>query len=102
LLAKLVENGGNPSLANVRCRAYEAWTPLLPNRLVDISHVFEDKAEALRVFTSQLEHVDYLRTTTGLNAYRAVTQKGKGYWEAFYESTAAQHAELVRQLDRAR
>jgi len=102
LLAKVVDAGSPPTLANTLCRAYEAWTPLLPNRLVDISDVFDIKIEALKVFVSQLEHVDYLRTTTGLNAYRAATRDGQGYWEAFFESTAAQHAELVRQLDTAR
>lgn len=102
LLARLVEAGAGPALARARCRAYEAWTPLPPNRLVDISDVFDVKIEALRSFTSQLEHVDYIRTTTGLNAYRAMTQAGRGYWEAFYESSAAEHAELVRQLGRAR
>jgi LmbE family N-acetylglucosaminyl deacetylase len=102
LLAKLVDNGSCPALANIRCRGYEAWTPLLPNRLVDISDVFDVKLEALRVFSSQLQHVDYLRTTTGLNTYRSVTRDGKGYWEAYFESSAAQHAELVRQLELAR
>ncbi len=98
LLAKLVETGSSPALASARCRAYEAWTPLPPNRLVDISDLFDVKLEALRAFTSQLEHVDYVRTTTGLNAYRAMTRDGRGYWEAFYEGSAAQHAELFRQL----
>ena len=102
LLAMLVDAGPSPALAAARCRAYEAWTPLLPNRLVDISDVFDVKLEALRTFTSQLEHVDYVRTTAGLNAYRAMTRDGQGYWEAFYEGTAAQHAELVRHLRSAR
>jgi len=102
LLAMLADAGPSPALAAARCRAYEVWTPQPPNRLVNISDVLDVKLEALRAFTSQLEHVDYVRTTAGLNAYRAMTRDGKGYWEAFYEGTAAQHAELVRQLSIAR
>jgi LmbE family N-acetylglucosaminyl deacetylase len=98
LLGRIVDAGKPPIPGTTLCRAYEAWTPLPPNRLVEISDVFEVKLEALRSFTSQLADVDYVRTTTGLNAYRAMTQDGKGYWEAFYEGTAAQHAELVRTL----
>lgn len=102
LLASLADAGTSPALEAACCRAYEAWTPLPANRLVDISDVFETKLEALRTFTSQLKHVDYVRTTAGLNAYRAMTRDGQGYWEAFYEGTAAQHAELVRRLALAR
>jgi len=98
LLGRLIDTDKVPALATTLCRAYEAWTPLPPNRLVDISDVFDIKIKALESFDSQLEHVDYVRTTTGLNAYRAMTQDGKGYWEAFYEGSAAQHAELVRSL----
>lgn len=98
LLGRLIDSGEAPVLATTLCRAYEAWTPLPPNRLVDISDVFDIKIKALKSFESQLEHVDYVRTTTGLNAYRAMTQDGSGYWEAFYEGTATQHAELVRAL----
>jgi LmbE family N-acetylglucosaminyl deacetylase len=98
LLGRVIDAGQAPVLATTLCRAYEAWTPLPPNRLVEISDVFDIKLEALQSFTSQLEYVDYVRTTTGLNAYRAMTQDGNGYWEAFYEGTAAQHAELVRSL----
>jgi LmbE family N-acetylglucosaminyl deacetylase len=102
LVALLVDAGLPPTLVGTRCRAYEAWTPLPPNRLVDISDVFEAKLKALRAFASQLEHVDYVRTTSGLNAYRAVTRDGRGFWEAFYEGSAAEHAELVRRLAEAR
>lgn len=85
--------------ANLLCRTYEAWTPLLPNRFVDITDVFEDKILALRAFASQLRHVDYERVTRGLNMYRSINQNGSGYVEAFFECTPAQHAAL---LDRKR
>jgi LmbE family N-acetylglucosaminyl deacetylase len=98
LVAQLVDADLSPTLAGARCRAYEAWTPLPPNRVVDVSDVFDTKLVALRAFASQLEHVDYVRAITGLNAYRAMTRDGRGYWEAFYEGSAGEQAELVRQL----
>jgi LmbE family N-acetylglucosaminyl deacetylase len=102
LLAKLPQAGDYAISGQTRCRGYEAWTPLLPNKVADISDVLEAKLEALKVFESQLEHVDYVHTTVGLNAYRSVNQGGRGHCEAFYECSAAEHAELVRQLESAR
>jgi LmbE family N-acetylglucosaminyl deacetylase len=97
LLAALADSGGGHE--RLLCRAYEAWTPLLPNRIADVSDVFDVKISALRKFESQLEHVDYVRAITGLNAYRAMTRDGHGYFEAFFEASAAEHALLVHRLD---
>lgn len=99
LFAQVVAEGGPEFVPDIVCRAYEAWTPLLPNRLVDITDVFDLKMQALQQFASQLEHVDYVRTTSGLNAFRSVTQDGRGFVEAFYEGTAAQHAQLIQRYD---
>jgi len=86
------------------CRSYECWTPLLPNRLVDISEVFEVKLRALEQFESQNTHTDYVHTTTGLNAYRSMLGlRGRGYAEVFYESTPQEHRALMdRYLQRGR
>lgn len=88
-----------------RCilREYEAWTPLLPNRLADITDVFDAKIEALREFRSQLAHVDYVRATRGLNSYRSIYRnRGAGYAEAFFESTPVQYAALYERFERTR
>lgn len=100
LLAALADGGGGHE--RLLCRAYEAWTPLLPNRIADVSDVFDIKMRALRKFESQLEHVDYERAITGLNAYRAMTRDGRGYFEAFFEASAAEHALLIHRLDAGR
>lgn len=64
--------------------AYEVWTPLMPNRIVDITEHADMKEKALSQYTSQLEDVDYVNTTMALNRYRSITNmKGKGYAEAF-------------------
>jgi len=69
-------------------RGYEVWSPLLPNRIVDISDVIEIKERAVKQFESQNSHTDFVRAVLALNAYRSLYySQGRGYAEAFYEST---------------
>jgi len=64
--------------------AYEVWTPLPPNIIVDIGTVFEKKMEALECFKSQLKHNNYRRVVSGLNAYNSrYCLNGESYAEAF-------------------
>ena len=60
--------GGNRSLL-----LYELSAPLRPNRLVDISTVWADKAEAMACFDSQNKNLDYPDFIGSLNRYRALT-----------------------------
>jgi LmbE family N-acetylglucosaminyl deacetylase len=96
LLAAALAGAAGWCTSGAVIRQYEAWTPLLVNVLADITGVFAAKQAALREFASQNRHVDYVHTTTGLNAYRAVhRQQGAGYAEAFYESTPRVYLELM-------
>jgi LmbE family N-acetylglucosaminyl deacetylase len=80
-------------------RGYEVWTPLLANRLVDISDVIMTKEEAMRQFESQLAHTDFVRTILGLNTYRSLYHaQGHGYVEAFYESAPDLYCLLFQHL----
>jgi LmbE family N-acetylglucosaminyl deacetylase len=80
-------------------RGYEVWTPLVVNRLVDISGVIETKEEAIEQFESQLSHTNFVRTILGLNAYRSLYHaQGHGYAEAFYESPPELYCQLLQQL----
>lgn len=49
---------------------YETWTPLPPNRLVDISEVLDDKEAALAAHATAHETFD-VSSILGLNRYRA-------------------------------
>jgi LmbE family N-acetylglucosaminyl deacetylase len=81
------------------CREYEVWTPVLSNRIADISDVVETKHKAIEQFASQIAQTNYLRTQLALNAYRSVYySQGYGYAEAFFESSIEQHRSLLRQL----
>jgi LmbE family N-acetylglucosaminyl deacetylase len=73
------------------CREYEVWTPLLSNRIIDISEVIDVKSKAIEQFKSQLAQTNYLRTQLALNAYRSLYYgRGFGYAEAFFESNMEQ------------
>jgi LmbE family N-acetylglucosaminyl deacetylase len=79
--------------------AYEVWTPLLPNMLVDITSVVKKKEDALKQYVTQLRQVDYASTTLALNRYRsAVNLKGHGYAEAFLFLTLREYADLMGEL----
>jgi N-acetylglucosamine malate deacetylase 1 len=67
----LVQATANTEL-NFQCLAYEVWTPLFPNCMVNIDEVAEVKKQALGNYKSQLRDMDYQHSALGLNAYRSV------------------------------
>jgi LmbE family N-acetylglucosaminyl deacetylase len=84
-------------------RGYELWTPLLANRVLDISDVVAAKREALAQFESQLAHIDYVHALLGLNAYRSIyAQRGRGHAEAFLECTPGAWRDLFERITRRR
>ena len=52
---------------------YEVWTPVVPNRLVSIGAVLEQKKQAIRAHVSQTASCDYEEGILGLNRYRGVS-----------------------------
>jgi LmbE family N-acetylglucosaminyl deacetylase len=85
----------------VECWAYEIWTPLYANRLVDITPVADVKWQALRQYESQARHLDYVASVQGLNAFRQRTAyQGAGYAEAFFAASLADYRELCGRLYR--
>lgn len=54
---------------------YEVWTPLVPNRLVQIDASMERKQRAMALYTSQLEdRNDLLHAMIGLSSFRGARQ----------------------------
>lgn len=79
--------------------AYEAWTPIPPNIIVDIGEVIEKKEQALKEYKSQIKYVDYFSTTLGLNKYRsAMNLKGRSFAEAFFYTTCKEYVKLLKEL----
>jgi N-acetylglucosamine malate deacetylase 1 len=73
------------NLKNTLISAYEVWTPLIPNRIVDISENIAQKENAINAHHSQLKALPYDKAILGLNQYRAkmYTKKNIEYAEAF-------------------
>jgi LmbE family N-acetylglucosaminyl deacetylase len=84
---------------SLRLRGYEVWTPLVANRLADVTEVMDAKLEALAAYASQLEDTDYAHCVRGLNAYRCLGLAARrGYAEAFFECRVGEYAELMARL----
>jgi len=70
---------------------YEVTDPLpCPNLLLDISSVAEQKQQAMRCFTTQLDEQPYLERTNGINCFRATHLGARvQFAEAFHLLEAA-------------
>ncbi len=69
----------------VRLAFYEVGAPLRPNVLLDITLQVDAKNVAMRCFTSQLVHQDYIQHIQALNCYRTYTlprtvAAAEAYW----------------------
>ncbi|HJW30878.1 MAG TPA: PIG-L family deacetylase [Saprospiraceae bacterium] len=80
--------------------AYEIWTPHIPNRLVNISPVIEQKRMAMSEHASQLKELAYLEASIGLNRFRAgMYSVGIQYAEAFIYDTSEHYFELMMETE---
>ena len=86
-----------PTASAMQVRGYEVWTPLLANRVADISDLMPLKLDALAQYKSQMRDQDYLHIVEGLNAYRSNgALGGRGHAEAFHQLPLAAYLRLVR------
>ena len=79
---------------------YEIWGLCIPNVLVIIDEVIEDKLKMLSCFTFANQAIDYVHTTKGLNMYRS-RLLGAGecrYAECFFELPRTEFIELVDRI----
>jgi len=76
--------------------AYEIWTPIFANRLVDISLYIKTKGEAIAAHQSQIKTRRYDKAIIGLNQYRAEINGLGGYAEAFFAVPLKIYKELYR------
>ncbi|MEZ4942241.1 MAG: PIG-L family deacetylase [Saprospiraceae bacterium] len=78
--------------------AFEVWTPIIPNRLVDISAFAALKRKAMLAHQSQLQQLDYQQAVFGLNQYRAklYSKKAMDYAEAFLFMPVEHYVGLYR------
>ena len=87
----------------VRVFGYEVWGLCIPNVIVVIDSVMEQKLTMLSFFEFANKAVDYVHSTKGLNMYHA-RMLGSGlcqYVERFFEIPAHEYIELVGRVHAA-
>jgi LmbE family N-acetylglucosaminyl deacetylase len=85
---------------NVRVFGYEVWGLAIPNVMVIIDSVIDQKLEMLACFRFANSALDYVNTTKGLNMFHA-RMLGAGecrYAERFFEVPRAEYVELVEKV----
>lgn len=83
--------------ASLSCElwCYEVWSPLDPNRLVDISSVVGLKRDAIGRHRSQVQGHAYADAALGLNSYRALLVPPATHAEAFLRVTGTELRRLL-------
>mgnify|MGYP001230947510 CR=1 FL=1 len=76
--------------------AYEIWTPLLPNRIINITDNIEAKKQAMAAHISQLKSRGYDKAILGLNQYRAEINNFSGFGEAYFAAKFEVYQKLYR------
>ncbi len=78
--------------------AYEVWTPLVPNLVVDVTSTFGKKTEALSMYRSQLASNNWVDAAVSLNRYRAVVSGAGQYAESFIRRSMGKYFELWQRV----
>lgn len=76
--------------------AYEIWTPIYINRLINITLYIKTKQEAILAHQSQLKSRAYDKAIIGLNQYRAEINNLSGFGEGFFAAPLKIYRELYR------
>lgn len=70
-------------LSDFMIAMYEIWTPILPNRIINITSVVDIKTKAMQTHKSQLACRDYDQAILALNKYRSTINNISGFAEGF-------------------
>jgi len=79
---------------------YEVWGLCIPNVVVNIDSVIENKIRLLSYYVSQLSGTDYINCTIGLNMYHSKTF-GAGeckYAERFFEIPGEDYVQVIDKI----
>lgn len=81
LLQKFLKN--NKHKSTLKIVFYEMWSPLpLINKMLDITPIIEKKKDAMRIYESQHNYLNFMDGIIGLNQYRGM-QISVGYAEGY-------------------
>lgn len=81
--------------ANLVVMAYEVWTPMEPNCVIDISQWMDNKLRAIKAYESQCRRFNLESLATGLAQYRAAWSRMRSwrYAESFAVCSLAEYRE---------
>jgi LmbE family N-acetylglucosaminyl deacetylase len=74
--------------------AYEVWTTVVPNLIIDIADTVARKKEALSRYKSQLTSNDWIEAAISLNRYRGVTSGAGTYAEGFMRFSMKEYCRI--------
>jgi N-acetylglucosamine malate deacetylase 1 len=97
-LAKVLQMLPSTRLKDLWIAQYELWTPLVPNKILNIDDYVETKTKAIECHESQLLCRDYLEAMRGLNRYRAAILGAGSTAEAYFICKAKQYREFVNPI----
>jgi LmbE family N-acetylglucosaminyl deacetylase len=85
---------------DIRVFGYEVWGLCIPNVVLVIDEVMEEKLAMLRCFEFANKAVDYVQSTHGLNMYRSrLLESGAcRYAECFFEIPSSEYIGLVERV----
>jgi LmbE family N-acetylglucosaminyl deacetylase len=95
--AQALERGGLRD--DVEVWAYQVYTALPVNVAVEVTDVAAEKAEAIRIYASQMRRRDWAHYALGLNAMNCRLLRGRAdacYAEAFFVVPLREYAALTR------
>lgn len=97
LLYEVLGRLPSPRLKALLVAQYELWTPLVPNKILNIDEFRPLKQKAIECHETQLLCRNYLDAMLGLNRYRAAIMGAGSVAEAFFVCSSDQYKALVTQ-----
>jgi len=98
--SELLIKAGDKGLVNAGLEiwAYQVYSNLIANVIIDVTPYLEQKSEAIRNFSSQMKSRDWVHFASGLSAFNARHLPGNSarYAEIFHVSLLADYARLAR------
>jgi N-acetylglucosamine malate deacetylase 1 len=79
--------------------AYQVYTPLITNVIVDITEVATQKSEAISLYQSQMRSRNWAHFALGLNAFNSRFLSGRSdasYAECFFQLPMIEYAEICK------
>ncbi|MCH7504591.1 PIG-L family deacetylase [PVC group bacterium] len=97
--SEILFNVSDTSSIDYLCYGYGVWGIVIPNVIIDISDVFDDKRRILSLYASQIEKINYIRTMEGqAMALTQMGMKGEGYAEGFMALERKKYCQLMREV----